>query len=148
MCKEHFIKHKTGYLTGLVIALFAVAALLLARAGYLGEGALNLTGDIGRTFNKVMPARIAPKVMPGRVNPVGVQYPEVPKIAPNTGKIAPTGKIDPVTGKVITDPTPTKVAPAGIQDPELIKVAPTGKIDPVTGKVIIDPTPTKVAPTK
>lgn len=109
MCKEHLIKHKTGYLTGLIIALFVVATVLLARAGYLGEGALNLTGDIGRIFPTggirgiFVPEtlRVAPgtgKVMPSRVTPIGIEYPEPPKVAPTTGK-------------VIIDPTPTRVLP-------------------------------------
>lgn len=109
MCKEHFIKHKTGYLVGLVIALFAVATVLLARAGYLGESAFNLTGDIGRFGRtgvaddgvRVMPKfKVAPKVMP-KVSPTGIQDPEIQRIAPESGKVAPTGKVDPVTGKVL-----------------------------------------------
>ncbi len=56
MNKSYFLNHKTGFLTALIIALFAVAALLLGRAGYLGSGG-NLTGDL--TAHQIAKPKIA-----------------------------------------------------------------------------------------
>jgi hypothetical protein len=46
MSKEFFVKNKNGFLTGLIIALFVVAGLLLGRAGLLGETMSKMTGDL------------------------------------------------------------------------------------------------------
>jgi hypothetical protein len=46
MNKSFILKNKNGFLVGLIIALFAVAALLLGRAGVLGDTMTKLTGDL------------------------------------------------------------------------------------------------------
>jgi len=63
MNRKNFLKHNRGYLIGLIVALFVVAALLLGRAGLLGGFASKLTGNsssgsrsILRSWQRIAPA--------------------------------------------------------------------------------------------
>ncbi len=70
MNKSFFLKNKNGFLVGLVIALFAVAALLLGHAGLLGDSMTKLTGNlIG--LKKATFIRVSPEPEPPSAKPIG-----------------------------------------------------------------------------